>query len=421
MATRQLVVGGGRRSSAPSATLQPTYVSSAINSPVEGVLHMAGIPGTAGSPNYQPFSEERGPRSIATAMGFGGTPTDWSSSGGAASVSEEAANNLLNDIMAAGLGGANKGVSKEGAQQALAASLRRHGITDLSDIGYVIGEDRIPRFYNRLTGKEIGRRLGNTSGGEGEQEIYLSIDKEGRVLPVNVWQPPDNSTTEDISAIATLAAFAIAPYAVPYLTSAYGALGAVGAPIAAGATYGAGSAALQAGITGGDIGEAALKGAAGGALTAGIGTGMQNLNVGGMIPGASEGLVQGVNTALTKGLTGAALAGLQGGDIGKGLLGGLVAGGIQGALPTATDPLSKMVQQELANMTSRQVVGSPFTPKEIGAAAQPQGYQATAGEQTALNIGNAPVEPVDDALTTGGSAGRTATFRVPVPARVSAV
>lgn len=412
MATRQLVVGGGRRSSAPTTTLRPTYVASAINSPVEGVLHMASIPGTAGSPDYVPFSEARGPR---VNLGFGGTPADWSSSGGAGSVSEEAANNLLNDIMAAGLGGANKGVSQEGAQKSIAASLRRHGITDLNDIGYVIGEDRVPRFYNRLTGKEIGRRLGNTSEGKGEQEIYLSIDKQGRVLPVNVWSPPDNSTTEDLMAIASIAAFALAPYAMPYLTTALG-----GSAIAGGAAYGGITGAVNAGISGGDIGEGALKGAAGGALTAGIGQGMQSLNVGGMIPGASEGLVQGVNTALTKGLQGAAITGLQGGDIGKGLLGGLVSGGIQGALPTATDPLTKMVQQELANMTSRQVVGSPFSPKEVGTLPPQQGYQVTAGDQTALNVGNTPVAPTDDALTTGGTAGRTATFRVPVPARVSA-
>jgi len=62
--------------------------------------------------------------------------------------------NLLSDIQAVGGGRADPRVSKAEAERLLAQNLGTFGITDLDDIGYVIGPNRQPIFLQPQDGRE---------------------------------------------------------------------------------------------------------------------------------------------------------------------------------------------------------------------------------------------------------------------------
>ncbi len=216
-----------------------------------------------------------------------------------------------------GLNFANKGLSSEQNRETIAARLAEYGIDDLSKIGAFTAADGSTKFYNRETGKELPKRVGYTTWGEGMQNYNLVQLPNGTVIPTADWE--DTSDNAKIAQAAAIAAALAAPLALPALGAATG-LGAA----ASGALYGAGTGAIGSGLAGGDIGKGALTGAVAG----GIGGGLAGYN-----PAGSMGITSPVaNSAIRGGLTSAVGAGMNGGNVLNAALTGAAAGGVGGGL-----------------------------------------------------------------------------------------
>ena len=264
MAVRDLNLGGGRRAEAPSVTLMQRPVTGASNSAMEGILQMAMFPSREG---YTDYSGKAAPlRTNDRTYGALGTQsiggTDFS--------------NLLSDIVTVGGGRANPTVSKQGADELLTRNLGTFGITDLDDIGYVVGPTRQPIFYNRKTGESVPQHIVGWKDRErGGQEIYLTIGNDGKVKPVNSYMQPNPSSgwKGAVAPIIAVGGALLAPHAIGSIAPLLG-TGAA-ATAGAGAIYGAGLGGLGAGLTGGDIGKSLLTGGLTGAISSGIGSGLK--------------------------------------------------------------------------------------------------------------------------------------------------
>lgn len=360
MATRDLNLGGGRKSASPEIALQSRPQQSAINSTTENVLQMAMFrPGGS----YTDYSGQKSAlRTNNRTYGALGTTniggTDFS--------------NLLGDVQAAGGGRADPRVSKYEADRLIAQNLGTFGITDMDDIGYVIGPDRQPIFYNRKTGQSIPQEIvGFKDRKNGGQKLFLTIDQSGKVVPVNSYMQPNPSSgwKGAVAPILAVAGAAFAPYALGGLSSALAGAGVTGAAgtIGAGALYGAGLGGLGAGLTGGDIGKAMLTGAIGGGISSGIGTGLKlsptqtlpQYNLAGSL-GASASSQAAVNAIIRGTLSGLGTTAVGGGDLLKGALVGGISSGISGQLPGGGNRLTQGLNQSVSRQIAQSIVGDPY-------------------------------------------------------------
>ncbi len=363
MATRDLNLGGGRKSASPEIALQSRPQQSASNSTTENILQMAMFrPGGS----YTDYSGQAAPlRTNSRTYGALGTT----------SIGGTDYTNLLGDVSAAGGGRADPRVSKAEADRLIAQNLGTFGITDMDDIGYVIGPGRQPIFYNRKTGQSIPQEIvGFKDREHGGQKLFLTIDQTGKVVPVNSYMQPNPSGKwkSAVAPILTVAGAAFAPYALGGLSSALAGAGVTGAAgtIGAGALYGAGLGGLGAGLTGGDIGKAMLTGAIGGGISSGIGTGLKlsptqtlpqyNL-AGSLLPsGASLANQQMVNAVLRGSIGGLATTAVGGGDAIKGALIGGLTSGISGQLPGGGNRLTQGLNQSVSRQIAQSIVGDPY-------------------------------------------------------------
>ena len=399
MAVRDLNLGGGRRAEAPSVALMQRPVTGASNSTMEGILQMAMFPSRDGYTDYS--GKQAALRTNSSTYGALGTQsiggTDYS--------------NLLSDIQAVGGGRANPTVSKQGAENLLATNLGTFGITDLDDIGYVVGPNRQPIFYNRKTGENIPQHIvGWKDREKGGQEIYLTIGEDGKVKPVNSYMQPNPSGgwKSAVAPVLALAGAVFAPYALGSLAPLLG-TGAA-ATAGAGAIYGAGLGGLGAGLTGGDIGKALLTGGITGAIGSGIGSGLklsptttlQQYNLAGALGATSAGTTAAVNAILKGAASGGVSAGINGGNLGTGLLSGGLAGGIGSQLPNtpATGMISKQIAQSL--------VGSPYQQNSQAVNRLLQSATAQQPQQSAgLDVGGSNTRPGTGTNLGAGSGSRT--------------
>ena len=399
MAVRDLNLGGGRRAEAPSVTLMQRPVTGASNSAMEGILQMAMFPSRDGYVDYS--GQKSALRTNSRTYGALGTQsiggTDYS--------------NLLSDIVAVGGGRANPTVSKQGADKLLARNLGTFGVTDLDDIGYVVGPNRQPIFYNRKTGESIPQHIvGWKDREKGGQEIYLTIGEDGKVKPVNSYMQPNPSDgwKGAVAPLLAVGGAVLAPYALGSIAPLLG-TGAA-ATAGAGAIYGGALGAVGAGLTGGDIGKAVLTGAIGGGLSAGIGTGLKlsptttlpQYNLAGALGASSAGTTAAVNAILKGAASGGISAGIGGGNIGTGLLSGGLAGGIGTQLPST--PVTSMVSKQIAQA----IVGSPYSQNAQTVNSMLQSATAQAPQQSAaLDVGGSNTRPGTGANLGAGTGSRT--------------
>ena len=399
MAVRDLNLGGGRRAEAPSVALMQRPVTGASNSAMEGVLQMAMFPSRDGYIDYS--GKQAALRTNDRTYGALGTQslggTDYS--------------NLLSDIQAVGGGRANPTVSKQGADQLLATNLGTFGVTDLDNIGYVVGPNRQPIFYNRKTGESIPQHIvGWKDREKGGQEIYLTIGEDGKVKPVNSYMQPNPSGgwKSVVAPILGIAGAAFAPYALGSIAPLLG-TGAA-ATAGAGAIYGAGLGGLGAGLTGGDIGKALLTGGITGAIGSGIGSGLklsptstlQQYNLAGTLGASSAGTTAAVNAILKGAASGGVSAGINGGNLGTGLLSGGLAGGIGTQLPAT--PVTSMISKQIAQA----IVGSPYQQNAQAVNRMLQSATAQAPQQSAaLDVGGSNTRPGTGTNLGAGSGSRT--------------
>jgi len=360
MATRDLNLGGGRKSASPEIALQSRPQQSAFNSTTENILQMAMFrPGGS----YRDYSGQQSAlRTNSRTYGALGTTniggTDFS--------------NLLGDVTAAGGGRADPRVSKDEADRLIAQNLGTFGITDLDDIGYVIGPGRQPIFYNRKTGQSIPQAIvGFKDREKGGQKLFLTIDQTGKVVPVNSYMQPNPSGKwkDAVAPVLAVGGAVLAPYALGGLSSALAGAGVTGAAgtIGAGALYGAGLGGLGAGLTGGDIGKAMLTGAIGGGISSGIGTGLKlsptqtlpQYNLAGSL-GASASSQAAVNAILRGTLSGLGTTAVGGGDLLKGALVGGLTSGISGQLPGGGSRLTQGLNQSVSRQIAQAIVGDPY-------------------------------------------------------------
>ena len=400
MAVRDLNLGGGRRAEAPSVALMQRPVTGASNSAMEGVLQMAMFPARDGYVDYS--GQKAALRTNDRTYGALGTQsiggTDYS--------------NLLSDIQAVGGGRANPTATKQVAEELLARNLGTFGITDLDDIGYVVGPNRQPIFYNRKTGESIPQHIVGWKDRErGGQEIFLTIGEDGKVKPVNSYMQPDPSGKwkSAVAPILAVGGAVFAPYALGSLAPLLG-TGAA-ATAGAGAIYGAGLGGLGAGLTGGDMGKAMLTGGLTGAISSGIGTGMKlsptttlpQYNLAGTLGASSAGTTAAVNAILKGAASGGVSAGINGGNIGTGLLSGGLAGGIGTQLPAT--PVTSMISKQIA----QSLVGSPYQQNAQAVNRMLQSATAQPPQQSAgLDVGGSNTRPGTVANLGAGSGGRTA-------------
>lgn len=398
MATRDLNLGGGRKSAAPEIALQSRPQQSAFNSTTENILQMAMFrPGGS----YTDYSGQKSALSTNNrtygALGttnIGGT--DFS--------------NLLGDVQAVGGGRADPRVSKDEADRLIAQNLGTFGITDMDDIGYVIGPGRQPIFYNRKTGQSIPQEIvGFKDREHGGQKLFLTIDQSGKVVPVNAYMPPNPSSgwKGAVAPILAVAGAAFAPYALGGLSSALAGAGVTGAAgtIGAGAIYGAGLGGVGAGLTGGDIGKAMLTGAIGGGISSGIGTGLKlsptqtlpQYNLAGSL-GASASSQAAVNAILRGTLGGLGTTAVGGGDALKGALVGGISSGISGQLPGGGNRLTQGLNQSVSRQIAQSIVGDPYA----------RNRQVVSNLQNSIT-GQQPTQT--SALDVGGSNLRTSTVQ----------
>lgn len=385
MAVRDLNLGGGRRSEAPAVALMQRPVTKASNSSIEGLLQMAMFQPTG---EYVDYSGQRSAlRTNSRTYGALGTQ----------SIGDTDYSNLLSDIQAVGGGRADPRVSKAEAERLLAQNLGTFGITDLDDIGYVVGPDRQPIFYNRKTGQSIPQEIvGFKDREKGGQKLYLTIGEDGRVKPVNAYMPPNPSGgwKEAVAPILAVGGAVLAPYALGSIAPLLG-TGAA-ATAGAGAIYGAGLGGLGAGLTGGDIGKALLTGGLTGAISSGIGTGLKlsptttlpQYNLAGALGASSAGTTAAVNAILKGAASGGVSAGIQGGNIGTGLLSGGLAGGISTQLPAT--PVTSMISKQIA----QSIVGSPYQQNAQAVNRMLQSATAQSPQQSAaLDVGGSNTRP----------------------------
>ena len=399
MAVRDLNLGGGRRAEAPSVALMQRPVTEASNSTMEGILQLAMFPSRDGYRDYsgQKAALSKNDRTYGAlgTQSIGGT--DYS--------------NLLSDIQAAGGGHANPTATKQVAENLLATNLGTFGITDLDDIGYVIGPNRQPIFYNRKTGESIPQHIvGWKDREKGGQEIYLTIGEDGKVKPVNSYMQPNPSGgwKSAVAPILGVAGAVLAPYALGSIAPLLG-TGAA-ATAGAGAIYGAGLGGLGAGLTGGDIGKAMLTGGLTGAIGSGIGTGLKisptttlpQYNLAGALGTTGAGTTAAVNAIFKGAVSGGVSAGIGGGNIGTGLLSGGLAGGISSQLPAT--PVTSMISKQIA----QSLVGSPYQQNAQAVNRMLQSATAQSPQQSAaLDVGGSNARPGTGANLGAGSGGRT--------------
>lgn len=399
MAVRDLNLGGGRRAEAPSVALMQRPVTGAANSAMEGILQMALFPARDGYIDYS--GKQAALRTNDRTYGALGTQsiggTDFS--------------NLLADVQAVGGGRANRTATKQVAENLLATNLGTFGVTDLDDIGYVVGPNRQPIFYNRKTGESIPQHIVGWKDRErGGQEIFLTIGEDGKVKPVNSYMQP-NPSGKWKSAVAPLLAVAGAAFA-PYALGSIAPLLGTGAAATAGAgaIYGGALGAVGAGLTGGDIGKSLLTGAIGGGLSAGIGTGLKlsptttlpQYNLAGALGASSAGTTAAVNAILKGAASGGISAGIGGGNIGTGLLSGGLAGGIGTQLPAT--PATGLISRQIAQA----IVGSPYqqNAQTVNRMLQSAGAQAPQ-QSAALDVGGSNTRPGTGANLGAGTGSRT--------------
>ena len=300
---------------------------------------------------------------------------------------------VYQDLLALNAGGKNPGTSASKANMMMASRLHDVGIDDLEDIGYTNVNGKTV-FYDRATGRAIPTKLKGTNSGEGMQEIQLTVDSNGRVVPRNVWE---DTSDNDVIAPVLMAASIAAPYlATGLLPGIGGALGASGAwaPVIGGAVYGAGTGALQSGLAGGNV----LKGALTGGLTGGIGGaigGGLKLPSGEVIPQFFSTGSKLADAALKGGLSGAISSGIYGGNALKGgALGALAAAGgslggnlLSGANIGDVDVgrlLGGMAGSQLAGNLGSKLIGSPYDQnmqKAVGNAQAMAAQQAAAARR----------------------------------------
>lgn len=399
MAVRDLNLGGGRRAEVPSVALMQRPVTRASNSAMEGILQMAMFPARDGYVDYsgQQAALSKNSRTYGAlgTQSIGGT--DYS--------------NLLSDIQAVGGGRADPRVSQAEAEMLLAKNLGTFGITDLDDIGYVIGPNRQPIFYNRKTGQSIPQEIvGFKDREKGGQKLYLTIGEDGKVKPVNSYMQPDPSGgwKEAVAPILAVAGAAFAPYALGSIAPLLG-TGAA-ATAGAGAIYGAGLSGLGAGLTGGDIGKAMLTGGLTGAISSGIGTGLKlsptttlpQYNLAGALGATSAGTTAAVNAILKGTVSGGVSAGIGGGDALTGALSGGLAGGIGTQLPAT--PVTSMVSKQIA----QSIVGSPYQQNAQAVNRMLQSATAQPPQQSAaLDVGGSNARPGTGTNLGAGSGSRT--------------
>ena len=399
MAVRDLNLGGGRRAEAPSVALMQRPVTGAANSAMEGVLQMAMFPAREG---YIDYSGQKAALSTNSRT-YGALGTQ--------SIGGTDFSNLLADVQAVGGGRANSTVSKQGAEDLLTRNLGTFGVTDLDDVGYVVGTNRQPIFYNRKTGENIPQHIVGWKDRErGGQEIYLTIGEDGKVKPVNSYMQPNPSGgwKSAVAPILAAAGAAFAPYALGNIAPLLG-TGAA-ATAGAGAIYGAGLGGLGAGLTGGDIGKALLTGGITGAIGSGIGSGIKlsptttlpQYNLAGALGASGAGTTAAVNAILKGAASGGISAGIGGGNIGTGLLSGGLAGGIGSQLPAtpATSMISKQIAQSL--------VGSPYQQNSQAVNRLLQSATAQQPQQSAgLDAGGSNTRPGTGTNLGAGSGSRT--------------
>ena len=399
MAVRDLNLGGGRRAEAPSVTLMQRPVTGASNSAMEGVLQMAMFQPTG---DYIDYSGQKSAlRTNSRTYGALGTQsiggTDFS--------------NLLSDIQAVGGGRADPRVSKDEAESLLTQNLGTFGVTDLDDIGYVVGPNRQPVFYNRKTGQSIPQEIvGFKDREHGGQKLYLTIGEDGKVKPVNAYMPPNPSSgwKGAVAPILAVGGALLAPYALGSIAPLLG-TGAA-ATAGAGAIYGAGLGGLGAGLTGGDIGKAMLTGGLTGAISSGIGSGLKvsptttlpQYNLASALGATSAGTTATVNALLKGAASGGVSAGVQGGNALTGALSGGLAGGIGTQLPAT--PLTSAISTQIAQA----IVGSPYQQNAQAVNRMLQSATAQAPQQSAaLDVGGSNTRPGTGANLGAGTGSRT--------------
>ena len=399
MAVRDLNLGGGRRAEAPSVTLMQRPVTRASNSPIEGLLQMSMFQPTG---EYIDYSGQRSAlRTNDRTYGALGTQsiggTDFS--------------NLLSDIKAVGGGRADPRVSKDEVESLLTQNLGTFGVTDLDDIGYVVGPNRQPVFYNRKTGQSIPQEIvGFKDREHGGQKLYLTIGEDGKVKPVNAYMPPNPSSgwKGAVAPILAVGGALLAPYALGSIAPLLG-TGAA-ATAGAGAIYGAGLGGLGAGLTGGDIGKAMLTGGLTGAISSGIGNGLKvsptttlpQYNLASALGASSAGTTAAVNAILKGAASGGVSAGVQGGNALTGALSGGLAGGIGTQLPAT--PLTSAISTQIAQA----IVGSPYQQNAQAVNRMLQSATAQAPQQSAaLDVGGSNTRPGTGANLGAGTGSRT--------------
>ena len=399
MAVRDLNLGGGRRAEAPSVTLMQRPVTGASNSAMEGILQMAMFQPTG---DYIDYSGQKSAlRTNSRTYGALGTQsiggTDFS--------------NLLSDIKAVGGGRADPRVSKDEAESLLTQNLGTFGITDLDDIGYVVGPNRQPVFYNRKTGESIPQEIvGFKDREHGGQKLYLTIGEDGKVKPVNAYMPPNPSSgwKGAVAPILAIGGALLAPYALGSIAPLLG-TGAA-ATAGAGAIYGAGLGGLGAGLTGGDVGKAMLTGGLTGAISSGIGNGLKvspttilpQYNLAGALGATGAGTTATVNAILKGAASGGVSAGIQGGNALTGALSGGLAGGIGTQLPAT--PLTGTISKQIAQA----IVGSPYQQNAQAVNRMLQSATAQAPQQSAaLDVGGSNTRPGTGANLGAGTGSRT--------------
>ena len=399
MAVRDLNLGGGRRAEAPSVALMQRPVTGASNSPMEGLLQMAMFPARDG---YIDYSGQKAATSTNNRT-YGALGTQ--------SIGGTDYSNLLADVQAVGGGRANPTATKQVAEDLLARNLGTFGITDLDDIGYVIGPNRQPIFYNRKTGESIPQHIVGWKDRErGGQEIYLTIGEDGKVKPVNFYMQPNPSGgwKAAVAPILAAAGAAFAPYALGSLAPLLG-TGAA-ATAAAGAIYGAGLGGLGAGLTGGDIGKAMLTGGITGAIGSGIGSGLKlsptttlpQYNLAGALGVSGAGTTAAVNAILKGAASGGISAGIGGGNALTGALSGGLAGGIGSQLPAT--PVTGMLSKQIA----QSLVGSPYQQNAQAVNRLLQSATAQQPQQSAgLDVGGSNTRPGTGTNLGAGSGSRT--------------
>ncbi len=273
---------------------------------------------------------------------------------------------VYSDLVNLSAGQKNKGTKAGTANAMMASRLHDVGISDLDQVGYTADPNTGKIiFYDRATGQAIPQKLKGTNKGDGMQEIYLTVNEKGQVIPRNAWK--DTSDMGKIAGGLGLVAGLFAPMAIGALAPSLGTVGAS-------AAYGAGTGALTSAIGGGDI----LKGALTGGLTGGafgaIGPGVK-LPDGTVLPQYNLGQMAGINSPLgqqafnhvARGvISGATQAGAYGGDPWKGAaLGGLSGlGGFAGSPAVGGGPLMNSLGASLGSQAVGRIgaslIGSPY-------------------------------------------------------------